>query len=466
MNKGFSANLLLSLFLLCVTSVLLVAKVSYAGEGSSLEMGLADFKNENYEEAIPALLKAFDENSTSASTALYIGLAYKETLDYQQSKVYLNKALLLDPSMEKTYGHLGEVLYATNATNELKELLLKAEEEGLSSSQITYLEGLVLLSKGYKIRGEEKLNSLMASEPGSEAATLARKAKRSIKKGKGRLKLAVSYSYQHDDNVMLKPSHDVSGVDISNESDGRSVITARMDYSTSFGSFDMKTNYNFYQSIHDDLKEQDVQGHRISLTPSKKTEKGKLSLMAGYEHYSVDSDDYLEVLSLIPLYTRSLGNKSWLNFTAGVASRDFMRTPVNQDEDRDGTNINFGLGYLVSYGDKGGFLQIKYSFDKDNTDGANWENRGNKGGIMLKFPLTNSLSLNLNGGYYHKNYKNIHTTFVKKRRDRISAINSSLKYKYENLILKLAYTYSKADSNIAVYDYDRRIAGVSVEAVF
>ena len=466
MNRGFSANLLLSLFLFFVASVFLGAKVSYAREGASLETGLADFKNENYEEAIPALLHAFDADPTSASTALHIGLAYKETLDYQQSKVYLNKALLLDPSIEKTYGHLGEVLYATNARNELEELLLKAKEKGVSSSQISYLKGLVHLSKGHKIRGKSKLNSLIASEPGSEAATLARKAKESIKKGKGRLKLGLAYSYQYDDNVMLKPSHDVPGVDISNESDGRSVISARLDYSTSFDNFAIKTNYSFYQSIHDDLKELDVQGHRISLTPSKKTGKGTLSLMAGYEHYTVDSGGYLEVLSLRPLYTHSLGNKSWLNFTAGVASRDFLRTPLNQYEDRDGTNINFGLGYLVSYGDKGGTLQIKYSFDKSNTDGANWKSRGNKGGIMLKYPLANRLSLNLNAGYYHKNYKNIHTTFAKKRRDRIYALNSSLKYKHENLILKLAYTYSKADSNISVYDYDRRIFGVSVEAVF
>jgi len=464
--RNYSANLMMTLLLFFVASVFLDARVSYSADGTYLEMGLADFKNESYEEAIPALLKAFDAEPSSASTALHIGLAYKETLDYRQSKVYLNKALSLDPSIEKTYGHLGEVLYATNATSELEALILKARGKGVSSSRISYLEGLVHLSKGHKIRGENTLNSLIASDPGSEAAILAEKTKGSIKKGKGRLKLGVAYSYQYDDNVMLKPSQDISSVSISDESDERSVFTVKGDYTTSVGSFGLNTYYSFYKSIHNHHDELDLDAHKLSLTPSKQLGPGIVHLMTAYEHYAVDSDSYLEILSFKPSYTHPLDSNRWLKVTAGISSRDFLYTPVNQNEDRDGIVLNVGLGYIVAYGNNGAYIQLGYDFDKNNADGNNWKNRENKGSVALLHPFTDRLNLNCSISYSDNNYANSHSTYGIERKDKISAIISSLSYKYKKLNLKLEASYTDSDSNIGTYDYDRRIVGAGVEAVF
>lgn len=441
---------------------------AHAEEGLYLRQGITDYKAENFEEALPALLKAYKETPSSPQTTYYIGLTYKELLNYARAKTYLEKTIELKPSMTEAYIPLAEVLYSQGQARDAEGTLKESRSKGVTSARGSYMMGLILLDRGKKKEARVEFQNAIALEPGSEAAALSGDALNTMGYKASQLALVVGYTFQYDDNVILKPSDDVSGIAVSDEKDTRHVLTVGGDYSTSWGDIGLRTGYSFYQNQHKDLDHMDVQAHSLLLMPSVDINKGKVLLLGGYDYYLLDNDKYLKTITLKPSWVFSTENGKGINLFVGVSYKDFLQTPGSKAEERDGTNVNGGFGILLPFNADRSYLKIDYTFDSEDTDGDNWDYSGHRGGALLSHPLAPATKFTLAGSYYQQDYKNKNTNSIlgEKREDKISAVDATLTYSYKGVDLKLQYSYSKASSNITVYDYSRSIAGIGAEYTF
>src|SRR3972149_2663064 len=54
---------------------------------SSLSRGIEEYKDENFEEALELLVKARKEDPASSLAAFYLGLTYKQLMNYKEAKI-------------------------------------------------------------------------------------------------------------------------------------------------------------------------------------------------------------------------------------------------------------------------------------------------------------------------------------------------------------------------------------------
>ena len=109
-----------------------------------LDKGIAEYKAENFEEALELLIKAREQQSASSLAAFYLGMTYKQMGDLKEAAKNLKEAILLTPSVIDAYAELIEVLYNQNELKEAKDWIAKAEKEGIKPANISFLKGLVL----------------------------------------------------------------------------------------------------------------------------------------------------------------------------------------------------------------------------------------------------------------------------------------------------------------------------------
>ncbi len=484
-------------------SLLKAYEVYAAVTNRYLQTGVADFEEENYEEALDSLLKAYDEEP-SAFVAYYLGRTYKKMLRHREARKYLEESIVKYPPLADAYAELGEVLYSLKLYPEAAAALTKAFEQGVKPAYTAYFKGLVLLksdkpdeaiaqfekareinssyaqkaaySTGLaclaKGKGEDArmyFKEAIAIYPDSNTAVYARRAIKRLDRGGagdggGRsMKYTLGYSVHYDDNVLLKPTQELSGEEISVEADVGHVLYFKAAYNP--GS-NLRAGYYFYQSLHHDLNNFNVQFHSVSLTPYLTTDKGEASLTAGYDYIFLETYGYLQIFNLLSSYVYNLDDAKGLVFSLNAAKKGFLKAPANNDEDRDAVNISAGISWFMRYKDNRAYLSVGYAFDTENTDGVNWDYTGNKVTLNILHPLGDRTSLSLSGRYYNQEYENIHTRELIKRSDDIYAFSPALIYSLENVSLRLSYSYTESNSNIAVYDYYKNTYGVGVEYSF
>ena len=139
-------------YLFSVFLIFIILSISHQAfsqtQSSHLKQGIADLKEENYEEAIEDFKKARELDPTSSIAAYYLGIAYKKIQDYKEAKNNLKDALSLEPRVKEAVVELADVLYQLSETEDaLKELEI-AENQGMGTPQTTFLKGLVLLKLG------------------------------------------------------------------------------------------------------------------------------------------------------------------------------------------------------------------------------------------------------------------------------------------------------------------------------
>lgn len=466
MNGQTPVKFLLIFSLITLFSILFTQNTGWCADSAALRQGIDDYHQENFEEAIVSLLKASRENPSSAEAAYYTGLTYRELLNYESAKTWLNKALSLKPSLTEAYVPLAEVLYSFGETGEAEKYLEKAGEQGSRSARASYLSGLILSDQGEKKEAAREFKTAIALEPESEAALLSGGLLNTMGYRESQLALSVGYTFQYDDNVILKPSEDISGLAVSDEKDTRHVLTAGADYSTVRGRAGLRAAYSFYQSLHQDLDHMDVQAHSLNLIPSLRINKGSIYLLGGYDYYLIDNDEYLKTITLKPSWTFITEGGKGVNLFAGMIYKDFLQKALSKDEERDGTNVNAGLGILFPFNADKSYVKLSYTYDSEDTDGSNWDYSGHKGTLLLSHPLAQAMALSLNGNYYLQDYKNTHVSFGKKREDKILEMEATLTYSFKGIDFNVHYSYTNSDSNITAYDYSRNIAGVGAEYSF
>jgi hypothetical protein len=157
-----------------------------------------------------------------------------------------------------------------------------------------------------------------------------------------------------------------------------------------------------------------------------------------------------------------------LQFSTGYDRREMIQGPLDIDENRDGNIFSLTAGYYSPFQTGKGIFSITYEFTNDDTEGKNWANVGHRASMSILIPeLIGKTDLILSGDVFLQDYKNTHSVFEVKRKDKsYTASVNFLVTLLKGLYLNLQYTYNRDDSNIAVYDYSRNIYTTGLEYRF
>ena len=493
------------------------------GQSPDLQQGIAEFNQENYDEAVDLLQKARNAQPDSSLPAYYLGVTYKKLENYTEAEKHLTDAVKLSPDIKEAIMELADVQYRLGEYQASLDTLKIAEEGNIRSGQTAFMKGLVLLEmdrnteavESFKKAGElspelvqasnyqmglallkgneleaarSRFNDVIAKDPNTDMAVFASSYLETIdkkKKEKVPYRFYLGYHLQYDDNVALKPSDSDVAVNISDDDDYRHLLTAGFEYLPERkGPIDYSAHYNLYYSMHDDLSEFDVQSHTFVIVPSYKLNKTSSADVAlGYNYSLVDNDRYLSTVTISPTYTLLHGKNNMFQTYFSYQNKDFLKDPSNKDEDRDADNYSLSLNWYYFFKQKGGimvpfmenfqisnlaqnkgYFNLLYKVNKEVTDGRNWEHFGNTGIATVLLNFDEKYKVSVSGEIKYQDYNNLHTVFDVERLDITYGFSTLFYYRiHEYANIQLLYSYRRDDSNISIYDYDRNLYSIGVE---
>ena len=472
----------------------------------TLERGIGLYKHENYEEALPLLIKAREEEPQSTLAAYYLGLNYKQLQNYRQAIPHLRDAVTNIPKIKGALIELIDCLYNYDRLEEAKKWVKEAETEGIRPAQVSFLKGLVLIKEGkyeeaivaledakardksmeqasdYQIgiahlkakevdKAQDAFHDVVDILPSSNLAQYAQEYLDALSKQKEAFrpwKLSFTTAWQYDDNVVLKPEDSAAATNIADEADWRTVYNTQVEYTHRFDErLALKGQYNFYYGKQNDLGFYDTMSHSILLQPGIYSADSLLAFPTAYNHTLVDERSYLSNPSTGVLYNKLFGASQMGQGTLRYNYKDFLWTPSISDEDRDGNEISAGLGWFWFFAEKKGYWNLRYGYDNDWTKGQNWDYQGHRLNAAVLAPVTEKFNVSLAGSAFFQNFENTHTVYGLKRDDDVYTASVLAAYQfYKDSEFQLQYTYVKDNSNIDIYQYDRNIYSVGVQMKF
>jgi len=417
--------------LLSVVFPLSVVSPLYAGaEDYELYIaeGIQKINQGRTEDAVVLLKKALKLSPENPEAVYYAGIAYSRNGNYKEAESLFLQTLQLDETSANAYFELGRIYYATSRCDELEYLFSEFIDR---SEDKTFKGKAAELVDGCRKKAEEKP-----------------------------YRFNISAGTQYDGNVILEPSN--PPVNAERKSDIRTVL-----YVTS-GAVLIKEkvvkltlDYNFYQSLHMNLHEFNVQYHEI--TPALElTFSDALRSSIGYslEYTLLGSELYSRFNTFYGKFTVKESENLSTEAIYEYRSHKYWDSDIFQ------TN-SIRSGYQNTVGIKQNFYlkRLKgeiYSFsDFNRAKEGYWAFNGQRSGAELAYKITPLLHINVSSEYNERWYRDDFPGFQKRRLDRMQQYSLRLTYFIsETMSASITESYIVNDSNLGIFDYRRNITGI------
>ncbi|CAG1066719.1 Magnetosome protein MamA [uncultured bacterium] len=490
-----------SLFLL----FLLAAGPAFSEDVNPLSLGISDYRDESYEEAIDSLKEARQAQPSSFEAALYLGLSYKAIQDFTEARAQLAEAARLRPASAEARLSLAETLYHLGEYEAAEREIDAVDSKGFRPGDVRFLKGLVFMKTGRTeeavasfraakavdgslsqsadyhaalaymnaSRYDEALGALkeaVVNDPSTDLAEYAREYSRSIEKKKERekpLKLSAGLRLEYDDNVILKPADAAAAAGMTGEGDFREVLTFRADHArTAKGPWSLKASWSLYAANQHSLETHEVISNKFSVTPAYNYTEGSAAVSIIYSNSLVENALYLDSLTVQPSWSRTLGPSSMVTFSGRLQKREYHQEPFSDAEDRDSVDYGISAAYHRFLGN-GGFWSLRYELNREETDGANWEYEGKRASVNVLYPLQEAFKLQAFAEWLVQDFSNANSFFFVEREDKVFTASLLASYAVAaNADLMVQYTHVRDDSNIAIYDYERNIYSAGIDYRF
>jgi len=435
---GQEAMRYLIIFLSILISFFIVS-VSYAEKAiyeRHIARGVLNLETNDYSGAVREFRAALEERPDDPIAMLYLGIALSRSGD-RAAEETLKRALSLSPGNPRANLELGIYYYNKTLHDEARH----------------YLDNTMRLA------------------PGTELSALAEKYLVAME-GEGAARpwvLNISLGSQYDSNVILNSTESPLPQGITRKSDWRAVLFLKGRYNIiKREAVEGSVAYSLYQSLHSRLSDFNVTQHLIEfravldVTPSL-----KLGGVYSFEYVYLGGDEYDYAHSISPLLIISEGKG--FSTTIEYRYRDIHFKDSDLfigNSDRTGSNNMIGITQYIPVTDSIS-VRAGYSHDRDSTRKDYWDYRGNKGFVGVRVNMPYRIFLDLYGEYYSKSYDGVGPYSDSRRRDTIRTYSGSLtKALTERFSLTMSQIYTRNGSNIAVYDYNRSITGLFLNARF
>jgi Flp pilus assembly protein TadD len=445
-----------------------------SGKGK-LGLAMAQYYQAKYMEALKNLEEAQGLLPNDPLVPYFQGLAHNRLGSYDQATVSLNRAMQLSPELSQE-GHyqLGIAEYGRGRFEEAKgqfEAALAAEPASeLAQAARVYLTEL--------------------NDPGFAAdrrrldPTQQRTALPQITEKKSWDVLA-NISGQYDSNVVLlplgvQPPGGTTG--ISRKDDFRTVFTLRGEYRPlQTDTWTVGTAYGFYQSFHRTLHTFDVQDHTPSVYLQHRYGRFQSRVDYLFDYVTVGREPFLLSHAIRPVFSVREGQSWFTQLQLGYQNKDFKDDRFALNSTRDGKNWLFGIQQFYHFAENAGVVRVGYVFDTDRTGGgspsiatapsnADWAYTGHRISTGVRIPTVWTVTPDLTFDYYRQNYDNPNSFSPggrTVRKDDILIFTAALSRPIsKNVSVGVQYSYTRDNSNVAVFDYVRSVYSLSLSGSF
>ena len=439
-----------------------------------LALAMAQYHQEKYREALTNLAAAETALPHDPLVQYFRGLTHIRLGDFEQARAPLTKAMQLSPglSLEAHY-QLGVAEYGRgrfeDAVTEFESAIAVEPTSSVAESARQYL---VLIREGGSATERRRLDPTL---PRTVPTTAQQK----------RLDLVLSITEQYDTNVVLlplgvQPPGGSSG--ISRKDDYRTVFTARGEYRLlQTNAWTIGTGYGFYQSFHRTLSAFDVQDHTPNVYVQHRAGRFQSRFDYLFDYVTVGREPFLISHALRPVFSVREGTNWFTQLQLGYQNKDFKDDRFALNSTRDGKNWLIGVSQFYHFAENAGVARVGYIYDTDRTgggspaiaiahDNADWAYSGHRFSSGIRLQHLWSLISDLTFDYYRQNYDNPNSfspngTTV--RRDNIYIVTAGLsRLLVANLLVGLQYSYTRDNSNVALFHYQRSVFSVTFSGSF
>ncbi|MFA4916957.1 MAG: tetratricopeptide repeat protein [Syntrophales bacterium] len=433
----------------------------------TLQEGIGQYKQENYEEAIEILTKVREQDPMSSMAAFYLGMAYKQTVDYSKASVNLEDAVKLTPYIKDAVVELIDMLYQLNRLEEAEKWVKVAEKEEIFPPRVAFLSGLIFskenrnqdaieaFERAKKIdptlaqpsefqialcymkdrkldKAKERFQAVVLQDPLSDLAGFARQYQDTVEKRmylERPLRLTISIIGGYDTNIVQKPIEQTIATGITGEESGVLQSSVRLDYVPVLeGPWLFNARYALASSVNEKhTHSHDSMANTFSVSPGYNFGRFAINLTASYTNVLLRTDPdaspppdsapgykrYLDYLTYGPTFRTMITQNNILELFAGYDKKNyFNQAELGPEQKRNSEGPRTYISWVWLFKENA-FLNLRYDFNKEHADGIAWENAGNRFTFNLIMPILPAdmvkwigpLNLQLTGSAYFQDYK-------------------------------------------------------------
>jgi tetratricopeptide (TPR) repeat protein len=423
-------------------------------------LGVAYFALERYDQAESPLTQVFNERPQTEGIGYYVGLIRYRKKDYQGALKAFRAETSKNPNIQQL------VKFYSGLTLAIL---------GLPEQAVAEVDAALRLQTGSALTGPaERIRDSLAS---------ARDAER-------RFHADVRVGFLYDSNVAVvpQPSHDPTAESIRRRKHATTgeIAALRLEYAwLRTGPWESTVTYSFFQTYNNRLPDFNVQNHLVAGALSYRAAIGSMPFQVGtqysWDYLSLGNDDFLQRHTATVFGTLVENQSNLTTVLARFQNKDFYASPGQlEDEDRDARNWMVGLTHVFRFAQDKHYIRVGYQFDYENADGRNFTYAGNRflaggqytlpwGSTRLKYDFdlhqrhylhANSLLPVVNPGTREReDSEQNHVVRV----EQVLAANlgpASIGCASNApcpLTLAAEFQRTVADSNLAVYSYNRNV---------
>ncbi len=140
-----------------------------------------------------------------------------------------------------------------------------------------------------------------------------------------------------------------------------------------------------------------------------------------------------------------------------------LQAPSSPEQNRDADIANGQLGYIYLFAEGQGMLNFRGEISYEDTSGYEWRNLGSSIGADILIPVCSTTKLVVSAEGQWTDYFDSSTL----RKDTIVTASLGINHKLtENIFLTLQHSYTRAMSNVDLYDYQRNLTTTGIEFRF
>jgi len=424
----------------------------------------------------------------------WLGLAISQgqLTKYDEALASLGQAQKLDPKNPLVYFYQGVVAHELKSFDQSPALFSRAMALSPDLTPTArYYTGMSYYQRGLVDQSQKEFEAAIASgEPESELARTARailQQRSTALKGSKQWDLNLSISGQYDSNVVLlplgtQPPGGTTG--ISQKDDFRTTIYARGEYRPiQTPLWASGVTYGFYQSLHQTLTGFDIQDHAPSVFVQRQIGIVTARFQYAFDYVRVGQDPFLLSHAVQPIITITESNSLFTQLQLRYQAKDFQDDRFAGNSLRDGNNWLAGATQYAYFSNGSGHLRLGYTFDTDRTGGGNpsaatpgvqtkadWAYQAHRLSLGLGVPEIWTLRPSFAFDYYRQNYENpssFSSNGTTARRDNVLFFTATIGRPLTDwLLVSAEYSYTRDQSNLPAFNYNRSVFSVTLSSRF
>ena len=354
--------------------------------------GLVLMAQQKTEQAVEALEKARALAPRDLSILFLLGVAYFALERYDQAEGPLTPVFNERPQTEGIGYYVGLIRYRKkDYQGALRAFRAETSKNPNIQQLVRFYSGLTLAILGLPEQAVAEVDAALRLQTGSALTGPAERIRDSLASARDaerRFHADVRVGFLYDSNVAVvpQPSHDPTAESLRRRKTATTgeIAALRLEYAwLRTGPWESTVTYSFFQTYNNRLPDFNVQNHLVAGALSYRAAIGAMPFQVGtqysWDYLSLGNDDFLQ-RHTATVFGTLVENQGNLTTVLGrFQNKDFYATPGQlEDEDRDARNWMIGLTHVFRFAQDKHYIRVGYQFDHEQADGRNFTYAGNR----------------------------------------------------------------------------------------